>query len=81
MTKSRVSTIKGACVVALTKRVMKRLQLSPEEAYRKLLETEIYALLMDEETGLYLEPNSFLCRCYDTEMDLGADALYKMIDE
>lgn len=81
MTKERINTTQGACMVALTKHIMKQSGISQNEAYKRLLESELYSLIMDEETGLYLEPNQDLCVCYDIEQEGGVEALYERINE
>ena len=60
MTESKIITAKGMCVIALTKYIMKKEQLDNEHAYRKLLESELYKLLDDAGTGLFLEENEYL---------------------
>lgn len=51
-----------------------------EDAYKKLLSTELYALLNDDETRLFLERNEYLCSAYDKEDDYGKDAMYEFIN-
>lgn len=81
MTERRVETTTGMCVVALTRHIMENQALNYEEAYKTLLTTELYKLLQDEETRLFLEPNDFLCKAYDKEVTLGKEALYEYINE
>ena len=80
VSESRIETTKGLCVVAMTKHLMKRYQKPQEEAYKMLVAMEIYHLLMDDETRLFLETNEYLCRCCDIECDDGKDALYEFIN-
>ena len=60
---------------------MKKENLDYEAAYKKLLATELYKLLTDNETRLFLERNDYLCKAYDRETELGEDAMYDFINE
>ncbi|MBO5192409.1 MAG: hypothetical protein J6C22_15590 [Bacteroides sp.] len=60
---------------------MKKCQMNYEDAYKTLLGTELYKLLQDEETRLFLETNEYLCNAYDQEEDYGKAALYNYINE
>ena len=55
MDEGRIETTTGMCVVALTKHLMKKQNIDYETAYKKLLTTELYKLLLDSETRLFLE--------------------------
>ncbi len=46
-----------------------------------LFETELYSLLMDSETRLFLETNEYLCKCCAIELEDGSDALYHFIND
>ena len=81
MSESKIETTTGMCVVALTRHIMKKQQLNYEDAYKTVLTSELFQLLTDKETGLFLEPNSFLCSAYDTELEYGKDALYDFIND
>ena len=81
MSEGRIETTKGMCVIALTKFLMKRFQIEQDKAYAKLLETELYSLLTDSETRLFLETNEYLCKCCAIELDDGSDALYHFIND
>lgn len=80
MCKSKTETTMGMCVVALTRHIMEKKNLSYEDAYKNLLTTELYQLLQDEETRLFLETNNFLCNAYDAENNQGKEALYEFIN-
>lgn len=41
---------------------------------------ELYNLLLDMETRLFLETNEYLCEACDRELDRGVDALYEFIN-
>lgn len=66
---------------AMTKYIMNRDKLSVETAHEKLIEMEIYKLLIDTDSGLFLEFNDYLCECCDVELAQGIEALYKFINE
>lgn len=80
LNESRIETTTGMCVVALTKYLMKKQNADCEKAYRKLLSMELYNLLLDMETRLFLETNEYLCEACDRELDRGVDALYEFIN-
>jgi len=81
MSESKIETTTGLCVVALTRHIMEIQNMDYENAYKKLLASELYKLLQDSETRLFLEPNTFLCAAYDKETNGGKDALYTFINE
>ena len=81
MSSGKIETVQGMCVVTLTKYLMNKYGLSQDKAYAMLLQTELYSLLMDSETGLYLETNSYLCEACDKETDIGIEALYNYINQ
>lgn len=81
MQKGKVGTTIGMCVVALTRHIMSKNNLNYEMAYKKLLSTELYKLLNDKDTRLFLETNEYLCEAYDKEDESGKDAMYEYINE
>lgn len=81
MSESKIETTIGLSVVALTRFLMSKYQLNQEESYRKLMGTELFKLLNDEETRLYLETNEYLCQACEEEMNGGLEALYTFINE
>lgn len=81
MSNNKIETTIGLCVVALTRHIMELQNLDYESAYKKLLTMDLYQLLTDSETRLFLEPNSFLCKACEKELSEGKDALYKFINE
>lgn len=80
MSEGKMETAIGMCVVTLTKYIMKKQDISHEAAYRKLLTMELYGLLRDSETRLFLETNEYLCNACEKEMVEGKDALYEYIN-
>lgn len=62
------------------KYLMKRQNTDYEMAYKKLLSMELYRLLVDSETRLFLETNEYLCDACDKELEEGVDVLYAFIN-
>lgn len=81
MSEGKIETTMGLCVVALTKHIMEKKKLDYEAAYKMLLTTELYKLLNDQETRLFLEVNEYLIEAYDKELEDGKDALYEYINK
>ncbi|MCF0230053.1 MAG: hypothetical protein HUJ76_10235 [Parasporobacterium sp.] len=81
MSESKIETMKGMCAVDITKFLMKKLGLSPAEAYSKFMQMELYKLLMDTESGMFLEQNEFLYECCEKELDSGEDTLYEFLKD
>lgn len=81
MSGGRIETAQGLCVVALTKHLMKKFSVTEDVAYAKLIDMELYSLLTDPETGLFLETNQYLCAACDMELNHGKDALYDYINQ
>ena len=79
MTDGKANTVVGHCVIDLTKYIMSKDGLSADAAYRKLFGTELYKLLNDYDTRLFLEDGEYLRQAYDTEMSEGVDAMYAFI--
>lgn len=80
MTESKIETVTGMCVIALTKHLMSQLNINYETAYKKLLTTELYKLLQDSETRLFLESNQYLVEACNIELKEGKDSLYEYIN-
>lgn len=80
MSGEKIETTQGLCAVALTKHLMGKYAVAEDAAYAKLIDTELYTLLMDSETGMYLETNQYLCEACDLELEHGSDALYDYIN-
>jgi len=79
MTDERIRNTIGECAIGLTRHIMSRDAVSHDVAYCKLLGSELFKLIGDPDTRLYLEPNSELVRLYDIERQSGPDALYSAI--
>lgn len=72
MKESRIELAKAYCVIALTKHIMQKYGMDLKAAYIKLMDSNLYDLLMDSDTRMYLEPNDYLVQAYNVETDLGA---------
>lgn len=81
MHEGKIEVTTGMCVVALTRYIMEKNQIDYEAAYKVLLTTELYKLLQDSETRLFLETNEYLAEAYDNEINFGKDALYEYINK
>lgn len=81
MSEDRVRNTIGECVIGLTRHVMVRESVPHDEAYRRVLASEVLKLIGDPDTRLFLEPNAELVRLYDVEKSSGIDALYAAISD
>ena len=79
MTDGKANTVVGHCVIDLTKYIMAKDGLSIDAAYRNRFAPELYKLLNDYDTRLFLEDGEYLRQAYDTEMSEGVDAMYAFI--
>lgn len=80
MSQSKIETTIGMCVIALTRHIMQKENVDYESAYKCLLQTELYDLLKDKDSRLFLETNEYLIKAYDTEVSEGKNALYNLIN-
>ena len=80
MSEGKIETTQGLCVIAMTKHLMRKFDITEDVAYARLINTELYSLLMDPETGLFLETSRYLCEACDIELDHGKVALYDYIN-
>lgn len=78
---NKIKTAIGMSVIEITKFLMSRYNMNQEAAYRKLLGTELYSLLNDTDTRLYLETNEYLCKACELELEEGEASLYKFINQ
>jgi hypothetical protein len=79
MSERKIETAKGMCVVDITKFLMSKNNWTNDVAYAHFMGMELYQLLMDTDSGMYLEPNDYLFECCETEESKGIDALYDFI--
>lgn len=81
MTEGKARVTLGLSVVTITKYLMERFSLSHEDAYKKLINTDFFERLNDLETGLYLEPDQYLCKACVLELEQGKAAMYDFINK
>ena len=79
MPESKIETIKGNCVIALTKYIMNKLNLTQDKAFSKLNSMEFFSLLNDSGTNLFMETNDYLCKACDLELNGNTDKMYEYI--
>ena len=79
MSERKIETAKGMCAVFLTKFLMKRNNWAQDTSYAYFMGMELYQLLMDTDTGMYLEPDEYLFECCEIEASCGVDVLYDFI--
>lgn len=65
----------------MSKYIMQRDNLNEETARKKLMDMEIYKLMLDQESGIWEECNEYLCECCEVELSQGIDALYNFFKE
>lgn len=79
MTEGKIETTKGHCAVALTRYIMEKFNLPPDKAFATLASTELFGLLNDTETNLFMETNDYLCEACDFELNGTIDDMYFFI--
>lgn len=77
MDESKIEHLKGLIVINLTKYIMDKFSLSHEEAYKKLLASETYKILMNSNSLLYLETDAYLTQAINLEFTASKQ---KMLD-
>ena len=75
MTDAMVQNAIAGSVVGLTRHVMRTCGKPDDEAYRMVYDSELFKLLSEPKTNLYLQTNAELCRYFDIERNSGVDAL------
>lgn len=73
--------IKGLCTIYLTKYLIKKFHITHEEAYKKLLNTETYKLILDDNSNMFLESDLYLQDALDIEYTQGKEAFYNYITQ
>ena len=81
MTESTIETTIGLCIVDLTKWIMSKMGINHENAYRTLLTTQMYQVLKNSDSRLFLETNEFLRRLLEIELEYGEDAFYSYMEK
>ena len=73
--------IKGLCTIYLTKFLINKFHITHEEAYKKLLNTETYKLILDDNSNMFLESDLYLQDALDIEYTQGKEAFYNYITQ
>ena len=66
-------------VINATKHIMSKYSLNHEDAFKNLLNSETYRILMESNSGLFLETDSYLNNALDIEFEKDKEALYDYI--
>ncbi len=73
--------IKGLCTIYLTKYLINKFHITHEEAYKKLLNSETYKLILDDNSNMFLESDLYLQDALDIEYTQGKEAFYNYITQ
>lgn len=79
MDEPKIEHLKGLAVINATKHLMSKYKLNHEDAYKKLLNSETYRILMENDSGLFLESDDYLNMALDSEFEKNKEALYDYI--
>jgi len=79
MSEAKINAAIASSVIGLTRHVMEREHVSEDVAYRAVYQSELYKLLGNAATRLFLVPNADLVRLYDVERRDGSDAFYREV--
>ena len=71
-----IEHLKGLSVINATKHIMSKYSLIHEDAFKNLLNSETYRILMESNSGLFLETDSYLNNALDIEFEKDKEALY-----
>lgn len=74
-----IEHLKGLSVINATKHIMSKYSLIHEDAFKNLLNSETYRILMESNSGLFLETDSYLNNALDIEFEKDKEALYDYI--
>lgn len=74
-----IEHLKGLSVINATKHIMSKYSLIHEDAFKNLLNSETYRILMESNSGLFLETDSYLNNALDIEFEKDNEALYDYI--
>ena len=66
-------------IIYLVKVEMESNGVSESKAYDKILQTQIYGLLKNTKTGLYLEPAEYIKEAYEIETNNSAEKMMEFI--
>jgi len=81
MDELKVEHLKGLCVINATKHLMKKENITHEDAYKKFLSSETYKLLMNTDSGMYLESDKYIIEALNIEFGKGKDSLIEFVNE
>lgn len=73
---AKINAAVASSVIGLTRHVMEVDHVSEDVAYRTVYQSELYKLLGNAATRLFLVPNADLVRLFDVERQGGAEVLY-----
>ncbi|MBR5965756.1 MAG: hypothetical protein IK015_06540 [Treponema sp.] len=79
MDELKAEHLKGLCVIEATKHLMQKYDYSHEEAYKKFLDTDIYNVLMNSDSDMFLEDDSYIKKALDLELSENKAAMYNFI--
>ena len=71
-----IEHLKGLSVINATKHIMSKYSLIHEDAFKNLLNSETYRILMESNSGLFLETDSYLNNALGIEFEKDKEALY-----
>ena len=71
-----IEHLKGLSVINATKHIMSKYSLIHEDAFKNLLNSETYRILMESNSGLFLETDSYFNNALDIEFEKDKEALY-----
>lgn len=66
-------------VICLVKFDMNLHKINEEKAYINVMQTELFKLLKDESTKLYLEPKEFIEEAYKIEINTSSEDMLRFI--
>lgn len=75
----QVEHLKGLSVINITKYLMKKYSLNHEDAYKKLLASETYKILLNTESNMYLESDEYLTDAINIEFTKDKEELYNYL--
>ena len=81
LSESKIQTAKGLCVIAMTKHIMEKYNLSEDDSFAKLASLDFYKVFLNSDSGLYLEPNYILFTACDMEISGDKTGMYSFIQD
>ena len=79
MDELKIEHLKGLCVIEAIKYLMQKQNISHEDAYKKLLSTDIYNILMNSDSDMFLENDDYIKKALDLELSNNKAAMYEFI--